>query len=429
MEIWNLTATKNASVQNKTMLYGLFLNESRFWIQRVLLPIVVIIGFAGNALTVVVLTHRRMRNSTHTYLTALAISDLLYLVFVFTLSLEHYPGSHTKSFYYYWKFYRFGLWLTDASTCVSTWLTVTFTVERYIAVCHPIKGKIICTEARARIAIVLIYIFCFLSTVTTPLEWQLDVREIIVNQSKVISYVGQMPSELGVDINYTTTFYWFWSITFVFLPLLLLGIFNSFLIVTVHRSRNNRRKMTQTKHNNNNSQRQENKITVTLIAVVILFLFCQLPTAVLLIIKSVHIPPDDSNTDKIFRILGNIFNFLVTINAASNFLLYCAFSANYRRTLIGIFCKKRRRTSLFFQSTIIPESSVSKSIGQKQAFFNAQASTKSASFKDFNSGFKSRPSISKVRETLVRKITSCKISTLFKDKKTPVSLTLGLMAY
>lgn len=145
------------------------------------------------AVTVVVLSHRRMRNSTNTYLTALAISDLLYLIFVFTLSLEHYPNIHSKNFYYYWVFYPFGVWFTDATSnvkllsylhgdyiikvifyktvnipaCVSTWLTVTFTVERYIAVCHPTNGKIMCTESRARIAIILVYLLCFLSTVST----------------------------------------------------------------------------------------------------------------------------------------------------------------------------------------------------------------------------------------------------------------------
>ncbi|KAK6630494.1 hypothetical protein RUM43_014839 [Polyplax serrata] len=365
MEEWNATKGDYLQIENENAFYSTFLSESRFWIQRVLLPLVVIVGVIGNGVTVVVLTRRRMRSSTNTYLTALAISDLLYLIFVFTLSLEHYPDSHTQRFYYYWVFYRFFLWFTDATTCVSTWLTVTFTVERYIAVCHPIKGKIICTESRARIAIILVYFLCFLSTVTTPMEWQLDFREVSLNRNEMTVYVGQVPTKLGVDTNYRITFYWFWSVTFVFLPLLLLGVFNSFLIAAVHKSRRDRRRMTQTLRSSN-MQKQENKITVTLIAVVILFVFCQLPTAILLILKSVHSPPDNSNTDKLFRVLGNIFNFLVTVNAASNFLLYCAFSGKYRRTLVATFLSKCV-VSPITNSTIIPETNVSRSTLRKNS--------------------------------------------------------------
>jgi hypothetical protein len=54
----------------------------------------------------------------------------------------------------------------------SIWLTVSFTVERYIAVCHPMRGKMLCTESRARRVTVLVYVLCFLSTFSTPFEWQ-----------------------------------------------------------------------------------------------------------------------------------------------------------------------------------------------------------------------------------------------------------------
>jgi len=57
-----------------------FLQTTRFCIQRILVPIVVVVGVVGNSATIVVLTRRRMRSSTNVYLTALAVSDLLYLV-------------------------------------------------------------------------------------------------------------------------------------------------------------------------------------------------------------------------------------------------------------------------------------------------------------------------------------------------------------
>jgi hypothetical protein len=84
-------------------------------------------------------------------------------------------------------------------------------------------------------------------------------------------------------------------------------------------------------------QSQENKITITLIAVVILFMVCQIPTAIALIYNLFHKPQEESYEDNIRLGLGNIFNFLVTINAACNFMLYCALSDKYRRTFLLTF--------------------------------------------------------------------------------------------
>lgn len=84
-------------------------------------------------------------------------------------------------------------------------------------------------------------------------------------------------------------------------------------------------------------QTQENKITITLIAVVILFMVCQIPTAIALIYNLFHKPQEKSDAENICLGLGNIFNFLVTINAACNFMLYCALSDKYRRTFLLTF--------------------------------------------------------------------------------------------
>jgi len=97
-----------------------FRDASRFWIQRVFVPLVVGIGLLGNVITIVVLTRRRMRSSTNVYLTALAVSDLLYLVFVFTLSFKHYPNIREPSFLLYWQYYGFGIWFTDATSKYQT---------------------------------------------------------------------------------------------------------------------------------------------------------------------------------------------------------------------------------------------------------------------------------------------------------------------
>ena len=130
----------------------------------------------------------------------------------------------------------------------------------------------------------------------------------------------------------------------VLLPLTLLIIFNSFLIHSVRESKKLRQVMTQ-RQTIIGSDREERaasneiRITITLIAVVIMFLVCQLPTAATLIYKIFNNRLPQSNEEAVLLALGNIFNCLVSINAACNFLLYCALSDKYRRTFMWTFCR------------------------------------------------------------------------------------------
>lgn len=104
--------TNNATAQE----YASFLVMSRYVVQRILVPVVLVVGVVGNTVTIIVLTRRHMRSSTNSYLTALAISDLLYLVFIFSLSIMHHPGMNKPHHWYYWHYVRYALWLTDASS-------------------------------------------------------------------------------------------------------------------------------------------------------------------------------------------------------------------------------------------------------------------------------------------------------------------------
>lgn len=159
-----------------------FLEQSRFWIQRVFVPILVFIGVGGNVVTVMILTRRRMRCTTNIYLTALAIADLIYLLFVLLLSFEHYPNIHNKKYELYWRFYGITHWICDAASSTSVWLIVSFTIERYIIVCHPLRGKVYCTEGRAKNIITLVCILCMISTASTTFEYQLTVKEHCVQE-------------------------------------------------------------------------------------------------------------------------------------------------------------------------------------------------------------------------------------------------------
>jgi len=79
--------------------------------------------------------------------------------------------------------------------------------------------------------------------------------------------------------------------------------------------------------------------------VVIMFLVCQLPTAATLIYNIFTTP--STNEEALLRGLGNIFNCLVGLNAACNFLLYCALSDKYRKTFLLTICRCFYRDTSF----------------------------------------------------------------------------------
>ncbi|XP_076306878.1 thyrotropin-releasing hormone receptor-like [Tachypleus tridentatus] len=338
----NETETK---MEGSESMYLRFRDLSRFWIQRVLVPIISFVGVVGNLVTIIIMTRRQMRSSTNNYLAALAVFDMLYLMCIFILSIAHYPGLTDPQHITYWRLWPYALLLTDACSNTSVWLTVTFTIERYIAVCHPIKGKVYCTESRAKKVVIVVALICCCLTLPTPFEWTvIEVIDPLTNKTTVQPDF----SDFGMNILYRNIYYWLCVFLFVFIPLVLLTIFNSFLIRSVHASKLQRNTMTR-RRDNRDSSRQESRITVMLIAVVILFMACQLPTAVLLVYTTFH--PQNAITLG----LGNIFNFLMAINAAGNFVLYCLLSQKYRRTFLQIFCPclktKLVRLHLDFQTT------------------------------------------------------------------------------
>jgi len=139
------------------------------------------------------------------------------------------------------------------------------------------------------------------------------------------------------------------------LPLVLLAIFNSFLIDSLRKAHKLRRilaaRQTVPEHEKRAASR-EIKISSTLIAVVIMFLVCQFPTAATLIYKISSVTQLTPNEEAILRALGNIFSCLVALYAACNFILYCALSQKYRRTFMSTFlrCLCRPSSSVYLKT-------------------------------------------------------------------------------
>ncbi|XP_038856488.1 thyrotropin-releasing hormone receptor-like [Salvelinus namaycush] len=115
------------------------------------------LGIVGNIMVVlVVLTTRHMRTPTNCYLVSLAIADLTVLV---AAGLPNVSDSLTGT----WVFGHAGClgitYLQYLGINVSSCSITAFTVERYIAICHPMRAQTVCTVSRAKRIIAGVWVF------------------------------------------------------------------------------------------------------------------------------------------------------------------------------------------------------------------------------------------------------------------------------
>ncbi|XP_048356010.1 neuromedin-U receptor 1 [Sphaerodactylus townsendi] len=119
--------------------------------------LIFVVGAVGNTLTcLVIIQHRIMRTPTNYYLFSLAVSDLLVLLLGMPLEI-----------YEMWSNYPFLLGaggccfktLLFEAVCFASILNVTaLSVERYIAVVHPLRAKYVVTKKHAKRVIVAVWL-------------------------------------------------------------------------------------------------------------------------------------------------------------------------------------------------------------------------------------------------------------------------------
>lgn len=171
--------------------------EVRHVVQRILVPCVFVIGLLGNSVSIYVLTRRRMRCTTNIYLTALAITDLIYLTMALLLSLQHSQYVH-QCCQLYWLFYGVVLWLCDACAYISIYIAVCFTIERFIAIRYPLKRQTFCTESLAKRVITGVAVFCLLSTISTAFEHEYSIEfKMIDSRGQACNYTKKTVSLLN----------------------------------------------------------------------------------------------------------------------------------------------------------------------------------------------------------------------------------------
>lgn len=121
--------------------------------------IVLIVGILGNIMVVIVVTRTRsMHTPTNCYLVSLSIADFMTLIASVPNEILAYYLLGDE-----WIWGRIGcaifIFLQYLGINVSSLSITAFTIERYIAICHPMKAQIVCTVSRAKKIIMGLWIF------------------------------------------------------------------------------------------------------------------------------------------------------------------------------------------------------------------------------------------------------------------------------
>ncbi|CAG5132564.1 unnamed protein product [Candidula unifasciata] len=311
-----------AVISNSTKLD---LSELNFYLNGLTTVIVITLGVIGNTMAMLVLTRRTMRTSTNIFLTALAIWDtVVLLICLLLISLIELVKSFKDLAFAYIVVYAYPIGL--AAQTATVWLTVSFTVERYIAVCHPLRAASMCTIFRARLVVLTISGISILYNV--PRWFEYDIASCAEANNPQCLYPDK--TWLANDSIYHKIYFgWLYFLVMCFIPLCSLAILNAFLIVAVRRSKQQRKDM-------NVQQSRENNVTIMLVSVVMVFIICQVPALIYNMAYSIDMLKISNASGWV--VLSNIRNFLVTLNSAVNFILYCALGQKFRRTFMRTFC-------------------------------------------------------------------------------------------
>ncbi|XP_053718587.1 thyrotropin-releasing hormone receptor b [Synchiropus splendidus] len=331
----------NATLANQTLEVWTDYSLQYKVISTFLLLVICVSGIVGNVMVIlVVLTTKHMRTPTNCYLVSLAVADLMVLIAAGLPTI-------TDSVFGTWVFGRCGcLVITyfqylgiNASSCSIT----AFTIERYIAICHPIKAQFLCTLSRAKK--IIVFVWAFTSLYCVMWFYLADLQERVYSNTTVLTCGYRVLRRFYLPI------YFFDFGVFFVVPLLLSAILYGLIarilfLNPLPSDTKDKKKDAQKKQNTSckNSRHSSStatsrrQVTKMLAVVVILFAMLWMPYRTLVVVNSFL---EHAYMDSWFLLLCRI---CIYLNSAINPVIYNAMSQKFRAAFRKI-CRCGRKSS------------------------------------------------------------------------------------
>ncbi|XP_058797850.1 allatostatin-A receptor-like [Phymastichus coffea] len=285
--------------------------------------LICVLSVIGNSLVIVIVaSNASMRSTTNILIINLAVADLLFAVFCI-------PFTATDYVLPYWIFgdvwCRIVQYLIIVTACASVYTLVLMSLDRYLAVVHPIASMSMRTEGRACIAVGIIWIVILTSSI--PVLFIHGEYDEPLSPCDTTS-TSQAYCRILPDANWPLFQATFFGASYV-VPLTLISVLYFLMLIRLWKG-------TRTSVG---SRRGRKRVTRLVLVVVGVFALCWLPIQVILLLKSMGLYTMISSTVAL-QILSHI---LAYMNSCINPILYAFLSENFCKAFRKIiYCRSRK---------------------------------------------------------------------------------------
>lgn len=256
----------------------------------ILFGIIVVVGFFGNALVVIVVfCNPQMRSTTNLLIINLAIADLLFITFCVPFTAWDYA-------FPYWPFgdawCRIVQYLIVVCAYASIYTLVLMSLDRYLAVAHPIQSMSIRTERNAYYAIFIMWMTIFVACIPALITHGVFVDSFASSPYSVCIFLSQYNQSIFQVCFFLSSYVIPITIILILYMLMLKRLWFGAV---------------PGGHMSVESVRSKRRVTRLVVVVVIIFAFCWCPIQIVLVLKSFDKYDVFNTTKLIIQITSHIF--------------------------------------------------------------------------------------------------------------------------
>ncbi|OQV18388.1 Allatostatin-A receptor [Hypsibius exemplaris] len=293
----------------------------------VLFGVIVVLGLIGNAFVIAIVLGKRskqLRNSTNLLIVNLACADLLFIIFCVPFTASDYVVGIWPFGTVWCKVVQY---LVHVCAYSSVYTLVLMSVDRYLAVVHPISSMTLRTERNTYLALAIQWIVIMCSNIPLIIVHGTSYKDLHDCEWRV-------PCIFQFNIFDEPSFRLAFLGTFFILPV---TIISSLYFIMLRRLWHVQGPVG---HRSEGGNRSKKRVTRMVIAVVVIFVLCWSPITFILALKSLALYPINSISIPI-QIAAHV---LAYSNVCLNPFIYAAAHPGFRNSFKAMLCCGRIRS-------------------------------------------------------------------------------------